>query len=432
MIIGVIQHLFISTAFGFAIATVVFLVKGQSAATRYRLWLLAALKFAVPTIVFTSLGNWLHRAWVPERLFADWVVNFPTAPLMGHSDLLLPSGPIVSYETAWATLTGIWCLGACFHLSAWFIRLGRQHRPTMEAPVVGVQMVSALHRRMALRRSVQVRSAMSGGELSLAGIFNSEILLPPGLCEWLHPAELEAVLTHELAHAQRWDNLAAVVVHLLTCVFWFHPGLWWIERRLIVERELACDETVIDRGCSANTYLAGIVKICRLHLVELNPGACGVSGSSLQERMHRIMSYTPAASQARGGRLAIGAMGAIMTLAPFIVGFFKAESLYGQTGRIHEGQTRGAVTCVFADKHYPEGAVIHQAGGPQQLCVESFGKPLWVRTSPKSRERGQSVNEVPTTELPKAQTAAFCLPKASQSKNCAPVRMVRSILPVHS
>jgi hypothetical protein len=112
MIIGVIQHLFISTAFGFAIATVVFLVKGQRAATRYRLWLMAALKFAVPTIVFTSLGDWLHRAWVPERLFADWVVNFPTAPLMGHSDLLLPSGPIVSYETAWATLTGIWCLGA--------------------------------------------------------------------------------------------------------------------------------------------------------------------------------------------------------------------------------------------------------------------------------------------------------------------------------
>jgi hypothetical protein len=133
MIIGVIQHLFISTAFGFAIATVVFLVKGQRAATRYRLWLMAELTFAVPTIVFTSLGDWLHRAWVPERLFADWVVNFPTARLMGHSDLLLPSGPIVSYATAWATLTGIWCLRACFHLSAWFIRLGRQHRPSMEA-----------------------------------------------------------------------------------------------------------------------------------------------------------------------------------------------------------------------------------------------------------------------------------------------------------
>jgi hypothetical protein len=75
--------------------------KGQSAATRYWLWLMAALKFAVPTFVFTSLGDWLHRAWVPERLFADWVVNFPTAPLMGHSDFLLPSGSILSYETAW-------------------------------------------------------------------------------------------------------------------------------------------------------------------------------------------------------------------------------------------------------------------------------------------------------------------------------------------
>src|SRR5437660_336918 len=56
---------------------------------------------------------------------------------------------------------------------------------------------------------------------------------------------LEAVIAHELAHIRRWDlwiNLAQLVVEIL---LFYHPAVWWLSRRLRVERELCCDELAV-------------------------------------------------------------------------------------------------------------------------------------------------------------------------------------------
>ena len=61
---------------------------------------------------------------------------------------------------------------------------------------------------------------------------------------------MEAILAHELMHVRRHDNLTAALHMLVEAVFWFHPLVWWMERRMVEERERACDEAVIRWGAS--------------------------------------------------------------------------------------------------------------------------------------------------------------------------------------
>ncbi len=74
-----------------------------------------------------------------------------------------------------------------------------------------------------------------------AGITVPRIILPVTWREW--PAEkLSAILAHEFAHVRRHDPLIGLLAHLNRCVFWFHPLAWWLERKLAVTAELACDD----------------------------------------------------------------------------------------------------------------------------------------------------------------------------------------------
>jgi hypothetical protein len=121
------------------------------------------------------------------------------------------------------------------------------------------------------------------------------------------------------------------------------------------------------------------------------------------------MLYRPTACSKRTNVI-LAALGTVLTLAPATVGFISAGPLYVQA---HGQAKQRDASCVFADKHYPEGAVIQQDGGNEQLCAVALGKPIWVRTSAESRQRGQSVVELPPAPV---QKTAFCTPKTSTSK----------------
>jgi bla regulator protein BlaR1 len=409
MITAFLEHLVISTAFAILVAGIVWIRNTDGPAFRYRLWLAAALKFGIPTSIFGAFGAWVHQIG-PKHVIARATLYPPSLEAINHVSRVF-SDVSAGHNSLWRGFAVIWPLGAVSCLLLWIMRMKSQRPSSREAsePIIGI--VSKLCGRMGLGRRVIVRSTVRQCDLAVYGVFKSVILIPAGFDESLEPAELEAILAHELAHVRRWDNLAAVVVHALTCIFWFHPALWWIERRLIVERELACDEAVVDQGWPAKSYAAGILKLCRFQFTDLRAGACGFSNSSLQQRMEQIMSYTSRSRKERT-RVVLGVLGAMLTLVPATIGFLHAHSVYAQSGVGQEKNVHRAITCSFADKHYPEGVIIHQEGGHQQMCVESFGKPLWVRTSPETRQRGQAVIEVPAP----TRQASFCIPRSSTSK----------------
>jgi beta-lactamase regulating signal transducer with metallopeptidase domain len=96
-------------------------------------------------------------------------------------------------------------------------------------------------------------------EPGVFGIIRPVLLWPEGIARHMDDAHLESVLAHEVCHVQRRDNLTSAIHMLVEAIFWFHPVVWWMERQLVKERELACDEAVLQLGNEAAVYAESIL-----------------------------------------------------------------------------------------------------------------------------------------------------------------------------
>ena len=92
------------------------------------------------------------------------------------------------------------------------------------------------------------------------GIRTRSILLPAIADTWAEDRR-RAVLLHELAHVARHDCLSQAIAAFTCAVYWVHPGVWWMARRLRVERELACDDRVIEAGTMARDYASHLLEL---------------------------------------------------------------------------------------------------------------------------------------------------------------------------
>jgi beta-lactamase regulating signal transducer with metallopeptidase domain len=174
-----------------------------------------------------------------------------------------------------------------------------------------IESLARMQRQIGLRRKIGLRPVRS--QTGISGLWRPTITLPEGLSSLLAPREFEAVLLHELARAKRRDNLTLALVYALVCLFWFDPLLWWIERRLIAEQELACDELVLRHGPSREEYATAILKVCEFQVTGTIVGGCGVMGSNLRSRMEAIMSFRLQHLNQRIPRFLVGALAAAVT-----------------------------------------------------------------------------------------------------------------------
>lgn len=80
------------------------------------------------------------------------------------------------------------------------------------------------------------------------GWWRPKVLLPGKLLPRLGVRQLVQVLQHELMHVRRrdylWDRLSTLGCYLI----FFHPVVWLARRCLRWERELVCDEGVVERS----------------------------------------------------------------------------------------------------------------------------------------------------------------------------------------
>ena len=91
---------------------------------------------------------------------------------------------------------------------------------------------------------------------SVIGFFAPRILIPEWLYSRLTPGELEQVVLHEAEHLRRRDDWTNLLQKLSLVLFPLNPALAWMERRLCREREMACDEGVVERTQAPRTYAA--------------------------------------------------------------------------------------------------------------------------------------------------------------------------------
>lgn len=438
MISALGRHLFESTIFALLVGILTLVLHKRGAATRHALWFIVVVKFAVPVAALSALGVKLQNL-LPHSVL-------PPSPPLRLASLLAYQGAATQLPSAQTTpfdpFVVVWLVGALVMLAVWLPKLFAPLGPPDSSCHFDERILSPLKERIGLRREVHVRLSRSNVEPALIGFWRPVVTIPDTLPAKLSESELEAVILHELAHAQRLDNWTGAFAHVLACIFWFYPLLWWIERSLYREREHACDEIVVWSGVAPEEYVAGILKVCRFHLNSGVAGVSAVASSNLKKRMEVIMSLSANTRLPRIPKLALGSLVTAMTIVPVVIGLASpamanAQSDSGNKQTIKQVNTGGSITCVFASVEYPEGTVIQEDGGPEQMCArvlnpESPKEPdaprysaEWIHTSKEIRERSRNVVRVPQPPV------AGDVGRARVDGNVQSGRLVNKVQPVY-
>ena len=168
-----------------------------------------------------------------------------------------------------------------------------------------------------VRRQTQLLvSSHIAAPMSL-GFLNPAILIPRAFLETLSNSELEHVVLHELGHLRRLDDWTNLGQKLIEAILPIQPAVYWIGRRMSIEREMACDDWVIAATGTAEPYAASLTKVAELsqwsHAGILAAGATG-NRSQLFNRVHHMLDRTRNAAP----KLTIGPLGA---RAPQMIAF---------------------------------------------------------------------------------------------------------------
>jgi beta-lactamase regulating signal transducer with metallopeptidase domain len=242
--------------------------------------------------------------------------------------------------------------------------------PAIEATLPQWHTARARGRRARLVVSPDVRAA------AVLGCGAPVIALAPSLLRTLSPRDLDAVVIHEWAHVQRRDDVANVVLLALRAAAGWHPAVWWLDRQLQLEREVACDEIAVALTGSARQYATCLTTIAGAfpEAAALQPAPGALSASSLTRRVVRILAQRNLVSLRRSTGVVAAASLALVVAGAAITGvrvFGKQAAVVLQPG---------ALPAAVLEPHAtPPNAPADQGAAPAPSAPPSQPQP---RTRP--------------------------------------------------
>jgi beta-lactamase regulating signal transducer with metallopeptidase domain/peroxiredoxin len=426
-----LNHLWQATLFAAVVALAAKLLKNRSAQARHFVWWLAMLKFLLPSalLIWAAQKIGMSFFWQPapgpDAVGAARLLRFVKLipPNAGNEPLGADTHPELH-----CALTLLWLLGFSVLLlrGVWqrlrFARALRAGRvATTERELAALRRVRAglrVQRNLSLLVSAQVK------EPGLWRIWRPVVILPKGLSTRLSESELDAVLTHEVMHYLRQDNSLSLLQLLLCGVFWFHPLIWWLDRRLLAEREFACDEGVITSGKSPQVYAASLWKVAQFGMGWAIAGAARATGSNLPRRIQVMLTTNRPTNLSLKNRVAVPFTVALLLMCAAALTFFTRQEVSAQAPSAANNSAEVvAATAPAAEATTEEMVALLKPADFARLKNEAKGKvlvvnfwatwcppclkeiPEFVRLDREYRARGVQVVAISTDEKANLQNA---------------------------
>jgi beta-lactamase regulating signal transducer with metallopeptidase domain len=257
-ILNALPEGFLIALFAWALLRV---LRRQNSGTRFAVWFLALLTVAVlPVLGGIGEGRGLMAGMSSEMASANsWGSLRPAITIPGR----------------WALFVFIaWAFGACvgmMRLVAGLWRLRRLRRSC--TPIIAADLDPAVRKTVdAIGASGSVISRSISNSITIAtseyvrvpaaiGFWKRTIVLPAWTLRELPAQDLNVILLHEFAHLRRWDDWTNLIQKIVRALFFFHPAVWWIEKRISVEREMACDDAVLAETANPRGYATCLVSL---------------------------------------------------------------------------------------------------------------------------------------------------------------------------
>lgn len=301
---------------------------------RFILWFSLLLSLTIATAAcLLSASAWTQGAptiavptVAPQRqIKMDTVVRAIRAPAMKRPIAVAAARPHQRIDVV-AAIGYLWLLGFTFCA----LRI-----------VIGVLRLRSIR---SAAHHYDVRSS-SRGDVS---ILISEVFSVPVAVGYVRPCvllprailsegeiDLESIVSHELEHLARFDDVTGLVQNICLSALWFNPLAHFISQRINAEREMACDEAAA-RVSGRKTYVDTLWRMALSVSDALVPAlASAFSAASTRTRLENLLKRKDGAPRYHADD--IFALGAV-TVVAFLLAAVIAPAAFLSPAHI-EGET---------------------------------------------------------------------------------------------
>ena len=349
-------------------------------------------------------------------------------------------------------LVAAWLCGVAFfslRFAGGFLLLEHLRRNRSTIPGAGLlALCRDVQRQLGLDRGIEYLECAWLQTPAVIGWLRPAVLIPLAALTGLSEAQLRAVIAHELAHIRRFDLLVNLFQIVVETLLFYHPAMWWLNKRIRAERELCCDEIAIAASGNRLEYAKALTLMAEWDVAPRL--AMAANRGPLTERIFHILGR----KSANAGQRILGLTGSVLFLlaalaaanalfdiaAPPIAQAkesVKAALSASQTAVAHMAQQvfhasepaatnssqeqRTASTVPEADqretKNEQDQKLVPPAADLSKLpAIDALTTPtvLAFNSSPSTAQKDQSAAPVQTAAragaaIPKTQSAMMCL-----------------------
>jgi beta-lactamase regulating signal transducer with metallopeptidase domain len=214
-------------------------------------------------------------------------------------------------------LVEAWLLGVAFfslRSAGGFLLLERERRQqsTLASERV-LEICYSLQDRFGLKRAIAYCECKWLQAPAVVGWFRPIVFLPVTALTGLSEEQLEAVIAHELAHIQRLDPFVNVFQVCVETLLFYHPAIWWLNKKIRAEREHCCDDMAVEICGNAVEYARALTLMEEWRSAPVF--AMAANRGPLTERIVRVLGLKTLGAGMRG----IGLTGSVLCLSAALV-----------------------------------------------------------------------------------------------------------------
>jgi len=212
----------------------------QNSGTRFAVWFVALA--GVVALPFLT-GFWSAR-------------NLSSAIPQAHAEVTISAFWAIAFVGLWIGIAMVAL--ARVILGVWQVRQIRRSCTEIPAADLDPTLVDLMRQTS---RPVRLLTSEKARVPAALGFRDPAIVLPGWTLRELSVAELKPILIHELAHLRRHDDWTNLLQKAVRAILFFHPAVWWIDARLSMEREMACDDAVLAATGNPRAYAGCLIDL---------------------------------------------------------------------------------------------------------------------------------------------------------------------------
>ena len=210
---------------------------------------------------------------------------------------------------------------------------------------------------------------------AVVGWFRPIVLLPISTLTGLSDEQLRMVIAHELAHIRRLDAFVNIFQVCAETLLFYHPAVWWLNRRIRAERELCCDEIAVSVCGDAVEYARALTMMEEWRSAPAL--AMAANRGPLSERIAHLLRLHTSGEGARK----LGVVGSIVFLTTALVA---GNALFG-------------IAYSRPIAHANSAAIIHLFPKLAALQAQSATQPVAKPAAKPSAAQSSSSDERPVS-----------------------------------